>query len=56
MFIFMCCKKLLAGFLFFLTLSEKGHLETPTLVYEKNARMGKPLLYDDAAMQEVVPL
>ena len=32
------------GFLLLLlTLLEKGRLETPTLVYEKNTRMSKPL-------------
>ena len=39
------CVVILLGFLLhFLTLLEKGRLETPTFVYEKNARVSKPLL------------
>ena len=38
------CVVIILGFLLhFLTLLEKGRLEAPTLVYEKNARVSKPL-------------
>ena len=38
----MCCNTFRL-FVAFLTLLEKGRLETPTLVYEKNTRVSKPL-------------
>ena len=40
-FLAMCCNTFWA----FFTLLEKGHLETSTLVYDKNARVSKPLSY-----------
>ena len=40
----MCCSNTFRLFVAFLTLLENGRLETPTLVYEKNDRVGKSLL------------
>ena len=48
---------ILLGFLLlFLTLFENGSLETPTLVYEKNARVGKSLNFQQSWRKKKLPL